>query len=165
MQCAETHFQQSIQTRAGIEQQEAEQEYRKGEFMSHDAPLPEEPEELLQYNRLSYNPHDVGMFRAQDYDEPAEWAKHEAIEVGALSCGVCRLSLAADISPSQDQMVEEADAEGAEYAIMDRVNDAVEELLSAHPARHDEIIATLRDRDAKVRPALLPCARNSASLT
>lgn len=62
-------------------------------------------------------------------------------------------------------MVEEADAEGAEYAIMDRVNDAVEELLSAHPARHDEIIATLRDRDAKVRLALLPCARNSASLT
>lgn len=132
-ECAETHFQQSIQTRAGIEQQEAEQEYRKGEFMTHDAPLPEEPEELLQYNRLSYNPHDVGMFRAQDYDEPAEWAKHEAIE---------------------DQMVEEADAEGAEYAIMDRVNDAVEELLSAHPARHDEIIATLRDRDAKAADIL-----------
>ena len=80
-QCAEAHFQQSIQTRDELALQEEEREFRKGNFMKSDAPLPMEPEELTQYNRLSYNPHDVGIFRAQDYNEEAEWDAVDAEEV------------------------------------------------------------------------------------
>lgn len=132
-QCAETHFEQSIQTGAGLEAQEAEREVRAGAFLKWNDKLPQDPEELVQYNRLSYNPHDVGLFRAQDYDEPAEW---QALE------------------EEEDKIDEEIDAHAAEYAIMDRVNDAVEEILGAHPARVAEIKAQLRDRDAKAADIL-----------
>lgn len=126
-QSGELHFQQSIKTRSDLADQVAEREFRAGAFMKWDAPLPVEREELVQYNRLSYNPHDVGIFRAQDHDEEAEWDAVEALDD------------ASDVK---------VDAEAAEYVVMDRVSDAVSELLSAHPSRHADIKAALRDRDA-----------------
>lgn len=126
-ECSETHYQQSVQSRSQLAQQEEERQFREGEYLQWNDPLPEEPEALVQYNKLSYNPHDVGMFRAQDYDEPAEWAAVEAEE---------------------DAIVVEVDEEAAQYAVMDRVNDTVEEILAAHPDRHASILQALRERDA-----------------
>lgn len=130
---AEEHYQQSIVTADGREAQEAEYEFRKGEFMKWDAPLPEENEDLAEYNRLSYNPHDVGMFRATDYDEAAEW---EAFQ------------------EADDEDDARVDAEADSYARMDRVNDAAQQIMSQHWQRHPIIIAGLRDRDPEAADIL-----------
>lgn len=125
-ECAEEHYQQSISTISDLEAQEAEFELRRANFMKWDDAIPEESAVLEEYNRLSYNPHDVGIFRAQDYDEEAEWEQYEAEEDAAAAA---------------------ADAEAAEVATLERVNIAAEQIIAQHPSRHAEIKARLADRD------------------
>lgn len=86
-QSADQHFQQTILTGSQLEEQTEEALFRKGEFLQWNDDLPRENEVLEQYNRLSYNPDDVAMFRAQDYDEPAEWAAVDAEDVRCMRAG------------------------------------------------------------------------------
>lgn len=86
VQCGEEHFQEAAKTVSDMNEDLANKELREGRFMRWDEPLPTPNATLLEYDKLAHNPHDVGMFRAVDYDSEGELEEEERLNVRVVCC-------------------------------------------------------------------------------
>uniref|UniRef100_A0A7S1GGA7 Uncharacterized protein n=1 Tax=Bicosoecida sp. CB-2014 TaxID=1486930 RepID=A0A7S1GGA7_9STRA len=127
------HARQLAKSVADIDSDLSELELRESEGMDWDQPMPELPEDVEAYHRLTYNPMDVSLFREQDFDEEGVRRTFEA-EQAALEA--------------------DAEAEAEELAIMEMVSDTVDQIVAALPHERDGLIARLRSREPRAADVL-----------
>lgn len=80
---SEQHQEQSLK---GVEQLEEDAEiarYKEEHGLAHDAPLPQQDADVVQYYKLTAEVEDSGLFRDKEFDIAAEASRREAEEAAA----------------------------------------------------------------------------------